>query len=54
MPASRATTAKATVSNMRAVLVKLKDMGVSPDEIASISWDNARIRADGKPGLREY
>jgi ParB-like chromosome segregation protein Spo0J len=45
---------KGTVSNMRAVLVKLKDMGVSADDIASLSWESARRRAEGIKEEREY
>ena len=45
---------KATVSNMRAVLVKLKDMGVSPDDIAGLSWESARRKADGITEERDY
>jgi ParB-like chromosome segregation protein Spo0J len=39
---------QSTVSNMRAVLAALKDKGVSPDDIVGLSWNSARLRANGR------
>lgn len=39
---------KSRVSDMRAVLKKLKDMGVDAEDIADASWDMARIIANGR------
>jgi ParB-like chromosome segregation protein Spo0J len=52
--ASDSGVSQATVSNMRAVLAKLKEMGVSRDDIVSFSWESARRRADGITEEREY
>ena len=51
--ASDSGASEATVSNMRFVLARLKEMHVSLDDIANLSWDSARIRADGGAEQRE-
>jgi ParB-like chromosome segregation protein Spo0J len=52
--ASDSGVSKGTVSNMRAVLAKLKEMGVSCEDIVSLAWESARRRADGIIEEREY
>ncbi|TFV37158.1 hypothetical protein E4K66_20905 [Bradyrhizobium frederickii] len=39
--------AQSSVSNMRAVLKKLREMGLSADDILEMSWNTARGRAQG-------
>jgi hypothetical protein len=51
--ATDANVGTSTVDNMRAALKKLKHMGVTGDDLRELSWNSARMKANGLPENRE-